>query len=121
LGLGQQRQIRRAYLEQAHSVHLDRQSTTNKAANHDEGDNFDALHKAYVHSMEEGGRGNQSNPAAHSLHLMLQVSGLQNKSDVSKSKDDNIEDACFKARLIAVLLEYGDKGLDLDLSNVMKK
>ena len=41
---------------------------------------------------------------------MLQVSGLQSELE---------DDSCFKARLIAVLLEYGDKGLDL--SNVKKK
>merc|ERR1712183_91452 len=48
---------------------------------------------------------------------MLQVNGLQ-----SQYEDGNkgISDAtCFKARLIAVLLEYGDKGLDV--SNVKKK
>jgi hypothetical protein len=110
-------EIRKAYLEQARNVHPDRQPTTNKADD-SEGDHFDALHKAYVHLLEEGGRGNQSNPA-HSLHLMLQVSGLQQNADMAKNKDDNVDDSCFKARLIAVLLEYGDKGLDL--SNVKKK
>jgi hypothetical protein len=71
---------------------------------------FDAVHKAYKHLIENNGHGKQSNPA-HSLNLMLQVNGLEDE------KEDSL--SCFKARLIAVLLEYGDKGLDL--SNVKKK
>ena len=99
------REIRKAYMEKARLLHPDRQ----RDCRGDGVNDFHALHKAYVHLLQEDGHGNQSNPA-HSLNLMLQVSGLQSKLE---------DDSCFKARLIAVLLEYGDKGLDL--SNVKKK
>jgi hypothetical protein len=46
---------------------------------------------------------------------MLQVSGTSEQRQTLQDGDMD----CFKARLIAVLLEYGDKGLDL--SNVKKK
>lgn len=102
--------IRKAYLERARQLHPDRNGNKDDAA----GSSFDALHKAYSHLMDGNGHGNQSNPA-HSLNLMLQVSGLQQEKE-----SESISDAtCFKARLISVLLEYGDKGLDL--SNVKKK
>jgi curved DNA-binding protein CbpA len=101
-------EIRKAYLHRARRVHPDHH---HHHPGNEEPTNigFDALHKAYRHLMDEGGRGNQANPA-HSLKLMLQVSGQDTLQD---------DDSCFKARLIAVLLEYGDKGLDL--SNVKKK
>jgi len=92
--------IRQAYLEAARQVHPDR-----GGASHD----FHQMQKAYRHLVHQNGRGSQSNPA-HSLKLMLQVSGASHNPQ---------EDDCFKARLIAVLLEYGNKGLDL--SNLKKK
>ena len=105
--------IRKAYMEKAKILHPDRRREDESASHHFE---FDELHKAYLHLTEHGGRGKQSNPA-HSLHLMLQVSGVEEKNN-----DDNThvpEASFFKARLIAVLLEYGDTGLDL--SNIKKK
>lgn len=110
-------EIRSAYLEKARIVHPDRQQ--GQATGNKDNDNgtrdFDTLQKAYVHLMEKDGRGNQSNPS-HSLNLMLQVSGCQQTTATVSEMED---DSCFKARLIAVLLEYGDKGLDL--SNIKKK
>ena len=87
---------------------------------------FDALHKAYLHLTEEDGVGDQSNPA-HSLNLMLQYVNNNGSSKTSdekntseKQNNSNVDDdSFFKARLVAVLLEYGDKGIDL--SNVKKK
>eukprot|EP00980_Cylindrotheca_fusiformis_P016307 scaffold4844_cov112-Cylindrotheca_fusiformis.AAC.5 len=105
--------IRKAYLVRARRLHPDRNRNQNSVD--DAALSFDALRKAYNHLMEENGYGNQSNPS-HSLNLMLQVSGLQE----TEGEDPSISDSsCFKARLIAVLLEYGDKGLDL--SNVKRK
>ena len=105
---------------------------------------FDELHQAYIHLTEEDGIGDQVNPA-HSLNRMLRyVNSVGNVNvNVSKNNNDNDDDeknendnntndagnvdvdpdddssSFFKARLIAVLLEYGDKGIDL--SNVKKK
>lgn len=115
--------IKKAYRDRARMLHPDRKRYAgpdsevtatmidNLGVSND--DDFDALHKAYRHLTEERGHGKQSNPA-HSLNLMLQVA-VESAPEMEGAKDDQ----CFKARLIAVLLEYGDKGLDL--SNVRKK
>jgi hypothetical protein len=101
---------------------------------------FDELHQAYIHLTEEDGIGDQVNPA-HSLNRMLRYVNSVGSSNVNANKNDNDNDnndekkdndndandgdsdsddsSFFKARLIAVLLEYGDKGIDL--SNVKKK
>ena len=93
---------------------------------------FDALRKAYLHLTEEDGVGDQSNPA-HSLNLMLRYvnnSGSNNNNTTDENEknilqmetnnpDGEEDNSFFKARLVAVLLEYGDKGIDL--SNVKKK
>ncbi|CAJ1965069.1 unnamed protein product [Cylindrotheca closterium] len=131
--------IRQAYLKKAHELHPDRNGTVlvDDDQNEDDvTDRFDAVRKAYLHLSEHQGHGTQSNPA-HSLNLMLQVSGLDDTDTNKDNKDNddnddseeagttndfvisNSEENCFKARLIAVLLEYGDKGLDL--SNVKRK
>jgi ankyrin repeat protein len=107
-------EIRKAYLKQARKLHPDKRQEDESSKEEFE---FDELRKAYLHLTEHGGRGMQSNPA-HSLHLMLQVSGVEEKNNDDDSNDDQ-EASFFKARLIAVLLEYGDMGLDL--SNVKKK
>ena len=96
--------IREAYKQRVRLVHPDK----NAASSADE---FDALQTAYRHLTVEQGRGSQSNPA-HSLNLMIKVSA----ADSEASSNDN---DLFQARLIAVLLEYGDKGIDL--SNLRKK
>lgn len=98
-------EIRQAYLAKAKELHPDR-STIDVG-----GDDFDEIRRAYDHLTKEAGIGKQANPA-HSLKLMLEFSGA--------SKSEELDEGdCFKARLLAVLLEYGDKGLDL--SNVGKK
>jgi hypothetical protein len=99
--------VRRAYLASARKFHPDRCPGST--------DRFDAVRKAYRHLSDDRGRGPQSNPA-HSLPLMLKISGGVSHNE---KKDDDADDDCFKARLIAVLLEYGSKGLDL--SNLKKK
>jgi hypothetical protein len=60
-------EIRKAYLEKAQKVHPDRRQPTSKTI--DDTSDFDVLHNAYIHLMEEGGNGNQSNPA-HSLNAL---------------------------------------------------
>ena len=117
-------EIRKAYLAKAKQLHPDRlvasaEETAEQENTDDQKATFDELRRAYLHLMEEDGVGDQSNPA-HSLNLMLQY--VNNSSDKSgeRKKDDGVEnDSFFKARLVAVLLEYGDKGIDL--SNVKKK
>jgi hypothetical protein len=49
---------------------------------------------------------------------MLELSKAATNGSTEGESNES-EDDCFKARLIAVLLEYGDKGLDL--CNVKKK
>ena len=88
-------------------MHPDR-ATTNDAAV-----DFSELQKAYDHLIMEDGIGKQRNPA-HSLKLMLKATAT-GRDDNTLQNDNN----CFKARLIAVLLEYGSKGLDV--GNIKKK
>lgn len=105
--------IRKAYLAKAREAHPDRRNKTNTT--HD----FDAIHKAYEHLTLEGGTGSQCNPA-HSLNLMLELSKTPgDKAAATAGVNESDDGDCFKARLIAVLLEYGDKGLDL--CNIKKK
>lgn len=100
--------IRAAYKSKVRLAHPDKNGGQNDSTD------FDALQKAYHHLMVHRGRGSQKNPA-HSLKVMLEVSA----SSLDKRETTTADDDCFKARLIAVLLEYGDKGLDL--SNLKKK
>ena len=134
-------EIRKAYLTKARLLHPDRRQCGQEQNDESPDDSrrhghdhvmdnppvndeaFDRLRKAYEHLTIEDGIGKQCNPA-HSLPLMLQLAGRTNHPHDEKSNsggtavpNDNTD--CFKARLIAVLLEYGDKGLDV--SNVAKK
>jgi len=115
-------------------------TTSTSTPENKHGVTFDALQKAYLHLTEEDGVGDQSNPA-HSLNLMLQYVNNNNNNNINESTNqhgsarstkhnqphgerdeegkDRDDDTFFKARLVAVLLEYGDKGIDL--SNVKKK
>jgi len=133
-------EIRRAYLEKARRLHPDRLGNSSgiiTCNDHENGmpldsslshamtDNvdFDAIQKAYKHLTIENGVGTQSNPA-HSLNLMLELQvSLDRNGDTEQCKtttaEDMDEESLFKARLIAVLLEYGDKGLEL--CNIRKK
>lgn len=100
-------EIRKAFYLKAKLMHPDR-ATTNDAAV-----DFSELQKAYDHLIMEDGIGKQRNPA-HSLKLMLKATAT-GRDDNTLQNDNN----CFKARLIAVLLEYGSKGLDV--GNIKKK
>jgi hypothetical protein len=113
-------EIRKAYLDKARMFHPDRinlqpavddrrKMPFGESVVGSDGFCFDQIRKAYIHLTEYNGHGNQANPS-HSLNLMLQASGVSKEAD---------EDSFFKARLVAVLLEYGDKGIDL--SNIRKK
>lgn len=113
--------IRQAYKRLALQLHPDRLASAPVGESKPTVD-FDAVQKAYRHLLIDKGRGSQSNPA-HSLKLMLQVSANHVTSNSCASLDGDAgnyqEDACFKARLIAVLMEYGNKGIDL--SNLKAK
>ena len=99
-------EIRRAYLANAKLLHPDRNDGESV------GVAFDQIRKAYEHLTRDEGIGKQTNPT-HSLKLMLELSGEATDEESSEHKD------FFKARLVSVLLEYGDNGLDL--SNVRRK
>jgi hypothetical protein len=99
-----EQQVREAYKERVRLVHPDKNSDDRAATD------FDALHKAYRHLVVHKGEGTQSNPS-HCLKLMLEVSGGHTEEEADNDY--------FQTRLIAVLLEYGDKGLDL--SNLKRK
>ena len=108
-------ELRKAYLSKAKEVHPDR------IGDDLERNKFQELQQAYIHLTETKGYGNQRNPA-HSLNLMLKVAE-DNDSVIGTSKGDadttplasDDGASCFKARLLAVLLEYGDKGIDLSI------
>lgn len=100
--------IRRVYLTAVKDHHPDKGGDESR---------FHAIQNAYRHLSINQGRGTQSNPA-HSLHLMLQAHQESCKPVESKQAESDAN-GYFKARLIAVLLEYGDRGLDL--SNLKKK
>jgi hypothetical protein len=116
-------EIRQAYRSAARKYHPDKCASTPPSSSSID---FDAIVKAYQHLTLQQGRGSQSNPA-HSLKLMLQqVSSSSSSSSSSSDAASTLsvvaeekDDDCFKARLVAVLLEYGDRGLDL--SNLKKK
>lgn len=113
--------VRQAYLTKAKHLHPDRLPyDITKVSATEAADAFNAIRKAYHHLTIEQGRGQQHNPA-HSLKLMLQVSNICNDTISSASNsDDNLQQRdCFKARLIAVLMEYGDLGVEV--SNLKKK
>lgn len=111
--------IRRAYLAKARLVHPDRNQRTEGCASDspsasDRPCDFQTLQRAYQHLTLENGVGTQCNPA-HSIKLMLKL----NEAQKPKEPDGMTEDGLFSARLVAVLLEYGDKGIEL--CNIRKK
>jgi Ankyrin repeats (3 copies)/DnaJ domain len=97
--------IRKAFFAKAKELHPD------KCNNERSIEVFERVRRAYIHLVEEDGIGKQSN-AAHSLKLMIE---LCNNSATSEKELSDF----FRPRLIAVLLEYGDDGLNL--SNLPKK
>ena len=100
--------IRRAYLSRAKECH-----PYKKGHGHD----FQAVKKAYEH-LKSGGLVTKQQNLMHSIHLMLEVQKKNTAMDNEKVIDLNDEMKLFKPRLIAVLLEYGDKGIHL--SNIPK-
>jgi len=115
-------EIRSAYLDQAKVFHPDAKmkrgeiSSTDNDENHD----FDKIRVAFEHLTIDGGISKKQKNPAHSINLLLEmqasIPSKQQSSNHSLSENDN---DLFKARIIAVLLEYGDKGLNL--SNIPKK
>lgn len=134
--------IRKAFLERARLCHPDKVAVAGTTVETDyqcrdskksgretseknENNNFDSLRKAYHFLTAEGGVGNQRNPS-HSINLMLTMVGDKQTDENTKEdgKDgtetitENPTDL-FKARLLAVLMEFGDKGIHL--SNLISK
>jgi curved DNA-binding protein CbpA len=141
-------EVRRAYLEKAKVLHPDKQQRAtndgssscddkgnsqqeiNQSANNIE---FDELRKAYEHLTIGGGVATRQRNPAHSINLLLEMQAVattnstthdtgaanEKSSSLSSSPSSTDDDNLFQARLLAVLLEYGDKGLDL--SNSAKK
>jgi ankyrin repeat protein len=107
--------IRKAYLKMARLHHPDaRQINENKQRLHDM--KFHEIQRAFEHLAIHGGISNKQRNPAHSIPLLLQAQDdIQSALKDSKHKNDKL----FKARLLAVLLEYGDKGMNL--SNIPKK
>jgi ankyrin repeat protein len=139
-------EIRRAYLERAKVFHPDAQlrrgdfdanenennnNTGNIQNSDDMNYDFDHLRKAYEHLTLGGGIATKQHNPAHSINLLLEMQASTSSSTyltARESSDDNSktipgevsdENDLFKARLLAVLLEYGDKGLNL--ANIPKK
>mmetsp|Transcript_16391 Transcript_16391/g.24159 ORF Transcript_16391/g.24159 Transcript_16391/m.24159 type:complete len:451 (+) Transcript_16391:240-1592(+) len=105
-------EIRKAYIAGAKRVHPDVRAHPGVCSHSEatEVSDFNELQHAYEHLTKYGGIGEQSNPS-HSLNLMLEVNG---------SPQTNLQDSdFFQARLLSVLLEYGEKGLEL--SNIQPK
>lgn len=100
-------EIRRAYLSKARILHPDRNGSS-------DGDEFDAIRRAYEHLIIHRGVGNQSN-VTHSLHLMLTAISQEDSNNDEREGSQSV----FKAQLLSVLLEFGDKGIEL--SNIKKK
>jgi len=98
-------EIRKAYLLKAKECHPDRGGDSYNAE-------FQLAQKAYEHLMGDGISKKQKNPA-HSIDLLLEMQ----KSDENVNMLDD-EMKLFKPRLLSVLLEYGEKGIDL--SNLIK-
>ena len=119
-------EIRRAYLNKAKLLHPDKRiyssdhptSTDRSDIIKDDNVDFQTLKEAYDHLIHHNGIGRQSNPS-HSLNMMIDM--LESKG-IERAHNDECADkglGIFKAQLLSVLLEYGDKGLDL--SNIRKK
>lgn len=119
--------VRNSYLQKAKYCHPDKiHHQENNDAKSDENSStkdFQALKSAYEHLVKGGVDDTQKNPM-HSIHLMLEVQKKAEKqtSFEYESHQHNFENdeelKLFKPRLIAVLLEYGEKGIHL--SNIPK-
>ena len=131
-------EIRQAYLKKALLLHPDRlvvkkrnelkSTDCDKDSNHEnlQRSDFDTIKKAYDHLTINNGIGTQSNPS-HCINLMLTINsknqhmnseGETENREIEMNSNSSERDV-FKARLMAVVLEYGDKGLAL--CNIKKK
>lgn len=103
--------MRAAYLRQVRAAHPDsrqRQSTCL--------DDFIQLHSAYRHLTIEGGRGSQCNPRhVHYPMLMDLDSGTLSPQQRISNSDPSDATQLFKARLLAVVREFGTKGFPLSI------
>jgi hypothetical protein len=110
-------EIRKAYLEKAKVFHPDSQNRERNSEKHNKKHDFNSVRKAYEHLTNGGIATKQKNPS-HSIELLLE---MQSANSTTHANLDNTQggDDLFKARLLAVLLEYGDKGLNL--SNIPSK
>eukprot|EP01083_Nonionella_stella_P064022 166497_1 len=124
------------------NIDIDEEKDSGRSHGNDE--EFQLVKGAYEHLMS-GGRATKQNNPAHSIHLLLEMqtkhsneggetSGIGNpRNEIEEEEErkvkeeqegdkygiDSDELKLFKTRLVAVLLEFGEKGLDL--SNIPKK
>mmetsp|Transcript_24245 Transcript_24245/g.46027 ORF Transcript_24245/g.46027 Transcript_24245/m.46027 type:complete len:472 (-) Transcript_24245:17-1432(-) len=103
--------MRAAYLQRIRAVHPDscRRESTGL-------DDFIELHSAYRHLVVEGGRGSQCNPR-HVHYPMLTDLDYENPVLHERAANSDALDATqlFKARLLAVIREFGTKGFPLSI------
>jgi hypothetical protein len=109
-------EIRKAYLKMARLHHPDhvQRSVGQKDNELFHNKKFHEIQRAFEHLTLHGGISNKQRNPAHCIPLLLKVQ----EETRNYSKDDE-NDKLFKARLLAVLLEYGNKGMNL--SNIPKK
>jgi len=128
--------IRKAYLDKAKGSHPDKRLGESESERESSREEFQAVKKAHDHLMRGGVDKKQKNPM-HSIHMMLEVQkqaetrhqnqidqdnnaedgkGKNNGNEENENESDDLK--FFKPRLIAVLLEYGEKGIHL--SNIPK-
>ncbi|KAL3926848.1 MAG: hypothetical protein SGARI_005480 [Bacillariaceae sp.] len=114
-------EIRKAYLNKAREVHPDKcrhgNSDDTAEKDNDDDNKFQELQRAYKHLTEEQGYGNQM--AAKQDGEGKSMDDAVQNNDHGDNLPGDEDPSSFKARLMAVLLEYGDKGMDL--SNIKKK
>lgn len=118
-------EIRRAYLEKAKQFHPDAKSRSlGGNSGDDQNIDFDQIREAYELLTSKGGVSSKQKNPAHSINLLLEMQCKTPQIVVEEeSANEHIgsidNDDLFKARLLAVLLDFGEKGMNL--GNIPKR